>query len=117
MHKSISSKRCHGVISAGPLGKANQAGPLTVANLERLHASLEGTGDAWDKLASGAFLFCVYSRARWSDFIHGGQVKLDRISYVEMDIAIHKTMHAAARRFRFLNLTAPGVGVHGRRRS
>ena len=115
---SISSKRCHGVISAGPLGKANQAEPLTVANLERLHAILEGTGDAWDKLASGAFLFCVYSRARWSDFIHGSQVKLDRfsdgrISYVEMDIAIHKTMHAAARRFRFLNLTAPGVGVHG----
>ena len=118
LHKSISSKRCHGVISAGPLGKANQAEPLTVANLERLHAILEGTGGAWDKLASGAFLFCVYSRARWSDFIHGGQVKLDRfsdgrISYVEMDIAIHKTMHAAARRFRFLNLTAPGVGVHG----
>ena len=118
LHKSISSKRCHGVISAGPLGKASQADPLTVANLERLHAILEGSGDAWDKLASGAFLFCVYSRARWSDFIHGGQVKLDRfsdgrISYVEMDATIHKTMHAASRRFRFLNLTAPGVGVHG----
>ena len=26
---------------------------------------------------------------------------------------IHKTMFAAARRFRFLNLTAPGLGVHG----
>ena len=104
--------------SAGPLGKANQADPLTVANLERLHSILEGSGDAWDKLASGAFLFCVYSRARWSDFIHGGEVKLDRfsdgrISYGDMDVTIHKTMHAASRRFRFLNLTAPGVGVHG----
>ena len=47
-----------------------------------------------------------------------GQVKLDkfsdgRVAYAEMDVIIHKTMHAAARRFRFLNLAAPGVGVYG----
>ena len=34
MHKSVMSKRCHGVIAALPVGKANQADPLTVANLE-----------------------------------------------------------------------------------
>ena len=60
----------------------------------------------------------MYARARWSDFIHGGKVKLDkfsdgRVAYIEMGVTIHKTMFAAARRFRFLNLAAPGVGVHG----
>ncbi len=35
------------------------------------------------------------------------------IAYVEMDVAIHKTMFASARSFRFLNLAAPGLGVHG----
>ena len=104
LHKSVVSKRCHGVIAAGPMGKANQADPLTVANLEQLHTTLEGKGDIWDRLISGAFIFCVYARARWSDFIHGGQVKLDkfsdgRVACVEMDVTIHKTMHAAARRF------------------
>ena len=58
------SKRCHGVIAAGPMGKANQADPLTVANLEQLHTILEGKGDIWDRLISGAFIFCVYARAR-----------------------------------------------------
>lgn len=55
----------------------------------------------WDRLISGAFLFCVYARARWSDFIHGGKVTLDkfsdgRVAYIEMDVTIHKTMFAAA---------------------
>lgn len=30
-----------------------------------------------------------------------------------MDVTIHKTMFASARRFRFLNLAAPRIGVHG----
>ena len=118
MHKSVMSKRCCGVIASGPMGKANQAEPLAVTHLEQLHTILERKGDIWDRLISGAFLFCVYARARWSDFIHGGKVTLDkfsdgRVAYIEMDVTIHKTMFAAARRFRFLNLAAPGVGVHG----
>ena len=35
------------------------------------------------------------------------------LNYVEMQVAVHKTMFASARRFRFLDLVAPGVGVHG----
>ena len=67
---------------------------------------------------AGASLFCVYSRARWSDFIHGGRIEIDKlendcIAYVELQVVIHKTMHASARRFRFLSLVAPGRGVHG----
>lgn len=44
-------------------GKANQAAPLTVVDLERLHSIHEGDGNNWDKLACGSFLFCVYARA------------------------------------------------------
>ena len=67
---------------------------------------------------SRACLFCVYARARWSDVIHSGKMTLDRfsdgsIAYVEMDVAVHKTMFASARRFRYLNLAAPGLVVHG----
>ena len=118
LQKAISSKRCYGAIAAGPVGRADQAAPLKVSDLERLHSVLESDGHIWDKLACGAFLFCVYSRARWSDFIHGEMITLDRfsdgrIAYAEMDVTIHKTMLASARRFRFLNLAAPGVGVHG----
>ena len=118
LQRAITSKRCYGAIAAGPVGKANQASPLTVADLERLHSILESDANAWDKLACGSFLFCVYSRARWSDFIHGERVTLDRysdgrVAYAEMEVTIHKTMFSSARRFRFLNLAAPGVGVSG----
>ena len=118
LHPLISSKRCHGVVSGGPLNRANQAAPLRVSDLVLLHETLETSDDDWNRLMSGACLFCVYARARWSDFIHSGKMVLDHfsdgsIAYVEMDVAIHKTMFASARRFRFLNLAAPGLGVHG----
>ena len=118
MHELITSRRCFGAIASGPVEKANQAAPLRVSDLVALHEILEGAGDLWDKAMAGACLFCVYSRARWSDFIHGGTVEVDRhddgrVAYVEMLVGVHKTMFASARRFRFLNLAAPGRGVHG----
>ena len=114
----INSKRCHGVVAGGPVNKANQAAPLKVSDLVLLHETLETSDDDWNRLMSGACLFCVYARARWSDFIHGGKITLDHysdgsIAYVEMDVSVHKTMFASARRFRYLNLAAPGLGVHG----
>ena len=114
----IHSKRCHGVVSGVPVNRANQAAPLKVKDLVVLHETLESSEDDWNRLMSGACLFCVYARARWSDFIHSGKMTLDRysdgsIAYVEMDVAVHNTMFASARRFRYLNLAAPGLGVHG----
>ena len=114
----INSKRCHGVVAGGPVNKANQAAPLKVSDLVLLHETLKTSDDDWNRLMSGACLFCVYARARWSDFIHGGKITLDHysdgsIAYVEMDVSVHKTMFASARRFRYLNLAAPGLGVHG----
>ena len=118
IHELTCSRRCYGAIAAGPLEKANQAGPLTVADLRLLHEVLEGSSELWDRAMAGASLFCVYSRARWSDFIHGGRIEIDKleddcIAYIEVQVIIHKTMHASARRFRFLSLVAPGRGVHG----
>ena len=100
------------------MNRANQAAPLSVRDLVCLHETLESSANIRDCMMAGAALFCIYSRARWSDFVHCGKLKLDRfsdgtIAYVDADEAIHKTMHAAARRFRFLNLTAPALGVHG----
>ena len=114
----ISSKRCYGVISSGPINRASQAAPLRVRDLVKLHDVLESSGEVWDRMMAGAALFCTYARARWSDFVHCGKLTLDKfengsIAYIDADVEIHKTMHATARRFRFLNLTAPGLGVHG----
>ena len=118
IHDLTVSKRCFGAIATGPVEKAKQAAPLKMADLISLHETLAGSKDPWDKVMAGACLFCVYSRARWSDFIHGGHIELDflsdgSIAYVEMQVAVHKTMFASARRFRFLDLVAPGLGVHG----
>ena len=118
LHELTCSRRCYGAIAAGPLEKASQADPLTVADLKLLHEVLEGSSDLWDRAMAGASLFCVYSRARWRDFIHGGRIEIDKlegdcIAYIEIQVVIHKTMHASARRFRFLSLVAPGRGVHG----
>ena len=118
LHPLTISKRCYGAISSGPVNRAKQAAPLSVRDLVHLHEVLETSDDVWDRVMSGSSLFCVYARARWSDFVHCGNLTLDKlddgtIAYVDADVEIHKTMFAAARRFRFLNLTAPGLGVHG----
>ena len=118
LHNLTNSRRCLGAIAMGPAEKANQAAPLTVAEVQTLHDVLENSQDVWDRAMAGACLFSIYSRARWSDFIHGGRIELDvmedcSIAYAEMHVPVHKTMHASARRFRFLNLVAPGRGIHG----
>ena len=118
LHDLTNSRRCLGAIAMAPMEKANQAAPLKVSEVQMLHDALESSQDIWDRVAAGAFLFCIYSRARWSDFIHGHSIELDTledgdIAYAEMHVSVHKTMFASARRFRFLNLVAPGRGIHG----
>ena len=105
-------------LTLAPLEKANQAAPLKVSEVQMLHDALESSQDIWERVAAGAFLFCIDSRARWSDFIHGHSIELDTledgdIAYAEMHVSVHKTMFSSARRFRFLNLVAPGRGIHG----
>ena len=49
------------------------------------------------------------------DFQHGSELKLelvgDDIRYISCKVSTHKTMHASAFRFRFLELCAPAHGV------
>ena len=68
---------------------------------------------------SGAALFCLYARARWSDFIHGNCIRLDvldstgKVAYADVEVQIHKTMKAAANKFKFLDLVVCGSGIFG----
>ena len=112
------SKRCRGAVDGGPQGRVNQAAPLLVKDVLRLHHILE-EGQLWDAVFAGAALFCINSRARWSDFIHGSCIRTDMlpdgtICYADMEVHIHKTMHAAAHRFQFMDLVASGIGIGGR---
>ena len=54
-----------------------QASPLRVDELKMLHTKLL-TVETWDRIFSGAILFAVQSRARWSDLMHSTEVLLDR---------------------------------------
>jgi hypothetical protein len=118
LHPITVSKRCLGATGSDFANKLNQASPLTVADIWHLHTCLDN-GDAWDKVFSGAALFCIYARARWSDFIHGNCIRVDvlessgKVAYVDMEVQIHKTMQAAANKFKFLDLVASGSGIFG----
>ena len=88
-------------------GEVKQAEQLTVADVKRWHWGLEH-GDVWDIFFfSGAGLFCICPRARWSDFIHGNCLRLDtqrdcQIVYADMEVQTQKIMRAAANRSKFL---------------
>ena len=61
-------------------------------------------------------MFCIYARARWSEFFHGSHLRLDTqtdgtIVYADMEVQDHKTMRALANRFKFLDLVASGTGI------
>ncbi|CAL1150630.1 unnamed protein product [Cladocopium goreaui] len=118
LHPITVSKRCLGATGGDVANKLNQAAPLTVADIWQLHLCLD-TGDAWDRVFSGAALFCIYARARWSDFIHGNCIRLDvldstgQVAYADMEVQIHKTMKAAANKFKFLDLVVSGSGFFG----
>lgn len=111
----VSSRRCLGVARGLPSDSPSQAAPLTVMQLTELHRLVLETSDPWDRVFAGAVLFCVYSRSRWMDFQHGSELRLehvgDDIRYISCKVSTHKTMHASAFRFRFLELCAPASGV------
>ena len=111
----LRGKRCWGAATSDAPLHRNQASPLQVKELEKLHSVLENSTDIWDKMFSGTVLFVVYSRARWSDAQHGASVVFDEdfgeIHYVEVLTGLHKTMRALQHRHQFLPLVAPAVGV------
>ena len=111
----IQSRRCLGATTADVPSVISQASPLKVDELKMLHTKLL-TGETRDRIFSGAILFAVYSRARWSDLMHCTEVLLDRddhnvLRFMEGHTASHKTMRAEMFKHRFLPLTAPAFGV------
>jgi hypothetical protein len=65
----VQSRRCLGATTADLPSVISQASPLKVDELKMLHTKLL-TGETRDRIFSGAILFAVYSRARWSDLMH-----------------------------------------------
>ena len=112
----VRSKRCRGVGRRDPTEVLQQAPPLKVCELERLHEILQKGEDPWDQLMCASALFCCYACARWSNFQHGDTFNPDfddqgELAFVEMKAKIHKTMRAQANRFKFLDMVAPSTGV------
>ena len=90
------SRRVVGAAAKLDIGPKSQASPLTVRELRCLHAELELVdGELWDKVAAGAILFAVYSRARWTDLQHAEEVFVDQVDgspyYLEARVLYHKT--------------------------
>ena len=66
LQELVESKRCHGVACKDPGGKLNQAEPLTVQDVCRLHEVLE-TGNIWDRA------FCVLACFAYT-LVRGGVI-------------------------------------------
>jgi hypothetical protein len=113
----LKGRRCWGATTSDEPVQRNQASPLRVQELEKLHYILEHDTDKWNKLFCGTVLFMVYARARWSDAQHATQILFDRaegdIHFVEVLTGHHKTMRALQHRHQFLPLIAPATGVTG----
>ena len=83
-------------------------------HLLRLHEALQNGANSIDRIGAGAFLCCIYARARWSDvrFIHN--IKFDgfkRNSALDLYTDEHKTSSAGLKREQVLPLVIPVEGV------
>ena len=110
------SKRCLGAARLPTAGPQKQASPLTVDELKALHSILLDEDDTlWDRNMAGAFLCCVYTRSRWSDFQHANTILADpdisMPEFVELTISDYKTKSANSWRGGLLAAVAPAVGV------
>ena len=112
----LNSARCKGATKAKTVKERVQASPLKVGELQKLHQILNNAGHIWDRIFSGAVLFCTYARARWGDLMRASAVipdfdKRGKLCYLEARVGQHKTMHAQQHRHLFLPMVAPSVGV------
>ena len=111
------SRRCWGLSTARRANFVSRADPMRVSDILALHAQLaDEEGPPWDRLMSGAALFCIYARCRWSDLQHIDSLILepDERGFSEFGSAvidIHKTMHFASKAPRTMELVAVGRGL------
>ena len=113
------SRRCWGLSTARHANLVSRADPMRVSDTLALHSKLaDEEGPLWDRLMSGAALFCIYARCRWSDMQHIDSLLLepDEHGFSEFGSAvidIHKTMHFASKAPRTMELVAVGRGLDG----
>ena len=112
----VNSARCKGTTKPRSVVEKNQASPLKVEEVKLLHSTLEGGGEIWHQMFSGAALFCLYARARWGDLMRAEKVLVDRDSmgkacYLEARVGSHKTMQSQQHRHQFLPMVATSKGL------
>ena len=113
------SRRCWGLSTARHANLVSRPDPMRVSDILALHSKLaDEESPPWDRLMSGASLFCIYARCRWSDMQHIDSLLLepDEHGFSEFGSAvidIHKTMHFASKAPRTMELVAVGRGLDG----
>ena len=114
-----SSKRIAGISQAllSAKGVWRQAGALNVDQVRALHVILEdGERHDIDRYAAAVFLFCIYSRSRWSDIRSLESISLDLSGdsgFIEATTRVHKGTRTAAKKSKLLPLTGIARGVTG----
>ncbi len=112
----VKSARCKGIAKVSNVVEKKQACALLVSEVRRLHQLLDSSDDVWDRMFSGAALFCIYCRGRWGDVMRAERVISDKdsrgnVCYLEARVGFHKTMQAQMHRHEFLPMTAPSPGL------
>ena len=110
----LCSRRILGIaaIEKSLKGPVKQAPPLSLRHVKKLHEILDSGPCDMDRLGAGAFLLCLYARARWSDLRYINHVDLELNSgYITLYTAEHKTSNIGERREQFLPLIVPWEGV------
>ena len=114
----LDSKRCAGAAKELDPKERKQASPLTVQELQKLHAVVDAGEDDWDTIFAGAALLCCYCRGRWGDLMRSENAFLDfddqgTPTFLETRTGRHKTMSAQMHKHQFLPMVAPVRGIHG----
>ena len=112
----VNSARCRGTTKPKSVVERNQTSPLKVEEVKLLHSILTSGSELWDRMFSGAALFCLYARARWGDLMRAEKVLIDRDSsgeacYLEARVGSHKTMQSQQHRHQFLPMVATAKGL------
>ena len=111
----VQSHRCQETTTADVSKMISQAYSLKVDEWQMLRTKF-CTGETCDRIFSGAILFAVCSKDRWSDHMYCTEVLRDHddikaLRFIEGHITSHETMRSEMFIYRFLPLTAPAFRV------
>lgn len=111
----LASRRLLGLaaIEKRDKGPTRQAPGLELEHLQKLHSVLMSGENLIDRVGAGAFLICVYGRARWSDtrFVDHVEINRQRNGNLTLFTTEHKTASVGLRREQYLPLVIPWEGV------